>query len=80
MKWIKTDRSLDIEDFRRNLPLNKPFLCLWKGVICLCEYDQDIDRFFIGMMPISYLGFWKLDIEREKKITHYMILDLPEDY
>jgi len=80
MKWIATNRDLYREDFKKTLPLDSPFLCLWKGTVCICEYEEEEDHFYIGMMPACNLGFWKLDRERERKITHYMRLELPDDY
>lgn len=77
MDWITIP---DRNEVRKYIPKDKPFLGLWKGVICLCEFDEDVDRFYVGMMPGCYLGFWKLDIEREGKFTHYCELELPEDY
>lgn len=65
---------------RDDLPKDKQFICLWKGSICLCEFDEDIGHFYIGSMPASYGGFWKLDKDRESKITHWCELSLPEDY
>ncbi len=77
MEWQKIpDRS----NARLYLPTRRPFLVLWKGTVCLCEYDDEIDHFYMGTMPASYLGFWKLDKERESKITHWCELEMPEDY
>ncbi len=80
INWKKIDLPFDRRKFISQLPEYKPFLVLWKGAICLCEFDVEIDRFFIGMMPASYLGFWKLDVERESKMTHWVELQLPKDY
>jgi hypothetical protein len=76
MDWKRVDRK----NPREALPKDKVFLALWKGVICLCEFDEDIDHFYIGMMPAVYLGFWKLDKEREGKFTHWCELNMPCDY
>ncbi len=82
MNWKKIPNEFkNNRDLLKNLlPKNEPFLVLWKGVICLCEYDEDIDRFYLGMMPASYLGFWKLDVEREGKFTHFCEIKIPSDY
>jgi len=77
MEWKKVK---DRNNVRSELPSDKPFLCLWKGTICLCEWDDDIKKFYIGMMPACYLGFWPLERERETKITLYCELQMPEDY
>ncbi len=77
IEWITIPKDKNPRDL---LPKDKPFLALWKGAICLCEFDEEINRFYIGMMPASYLGFWKLDIDREKKFTHYANVELPKDY
>lgn len=77
MNWIKIS---DRNNARFYLPKNKPFIGLWKGSICLCEFDEELDHFYLGMMPGSYLGFWKLDKEREAKFTHYCLVEIPDDY
>lgn len=73
MKWI------EIRD-RSELPRDKVFLGLWKGAICLCEFDENDQRFYICMMPACTSGIMKVDQEREGKFTHYMLIDLPKDY
>lgn len=80
MHWVKINPEIDRTKYRNQFPKNKPFLALFKGSIALCEYDEDLDHFFIGIMPASYLGFWKLDRDRECKITHICMLEMPEDY
>lgn len=77
MNWIKI---LDREKVREQLPKEKPFLCLWKGVISLCEYDEEEDSFYLCFYPAQYENIIKLIQERERKITHFAILDLPEGY
>ncbi len=77
ISWKKINNRAAAKD---ELPKDKPFLGLWKGVVCLCEYDEEVRRFYIGMMPASYLGFWALDPEREGKFTHWAYIDIPEDY
>lgn len=80
MKWNKIIPNIDRTKIRDQLPKDRPFIALWKGAFCLCEYDNDLDRFIIGIMPAMYLGFWKVDPERECKFTYWAELDLPEDY
>lgn len=77
MEWISVK---DRNNVRNELPKDRVFICLWKGAICLCEFDEDVGNFYIGMMPACYLGFWKLDRDREPKITHWMKLNIPGDY
>lgn len=76
MDWKKVNR----DDPRSSVPKDRPFLALWKGAICLCEFDEEVNHFFIGCMPASYLGFWKLDRDREAKFTHWCELVRPEEY
>ncbi len=80
MNWIKIPEEVRFNRdlLKKTLPKENEFLCFWKGAICLCEYDQDVDRYYIGMMPACYLGFFKLEIEREAKITHFCALEHPK--
>lgn len=56
------------------------FIALWKGCVCLTEYDEDEDRFYISMMPATHMGSWQVHQEREGKFTHWCEANLPEDY
>ena len=56
------------------------FLALWKGAICLAEYDDEEGRFYIAMMPAGMAGIMKVEQERERKFTHFCELKMPEDY
>lgn len=77
MKWQKIEDRSKARDY---LPKDKPFLAFWKGVICLCQFDEDEDQFYIGFLPTEYTGFFKVAKEREGKFTHWIELELPEDY
>lgn len=78
MEWISVK---DTKDPRECLPLDgSTFLALWKGQFCLASYDEDIDRFWLQMLPGLYTNDMKVDLEREGKFTHFCILKYPEDY
>lgn len=72
MNWIR------IED--QPLPKDRQFLALWKGGICLAEYDEEEGRFYICMFPASIAGIMRVSQERENKFTHWCELERPEDY
>lgn len=70
--WIK------VKD--QPLPKDQVFLGLWKGSFCICEFDEDEDRFYICFLPAQMSGIIKVDPERVRKFTHWAYLKLPEDY
>lgn len=74
MKWRKIPDS----NIRNILPKSGQFLVVWKDVICLCEYDDDEDSFWISYLPAQYETF-ELQRERELKITHWCELEYPKD-
>jgi hypothetical protein len=75
VNWINIKTS-------SQLPRNgRVFLSLWKGRICLTQYDEDESRFYIMFDPADYSQSWQITPERENKFTHYMELpELPIDY
>lgn len=77
MDWIKIK---DREHAAQELPKDRVFLAIWKGVICIAEWKQKEQRFYIGMMPTQIIGFQKVEPERERKFTHWCELTLPDDY
>ncbi len=77
MEWIKIP---DTENVRKYLPKDKVFLALWKGQFCLADYDEEIDRFWLQMLPGTYEYDMQVPLERERKFTHYCNLELPKDY
>ena len=77
MKWIKIPEG---ENVRLYLPKDRQFLCLFKGAICLGDYDDDSDSFYLANQPSVYQACWKIDSEREGKIEYWCELQLPEDY
>ena len=75
MEW--TTRK-DVHN-RSDLPKDVQFLALWKGAICLIEYDDDKDLFCMINQPSTY-EVTHLPLERESKITHVCLLERPKDY
>jgi hypothetical protein len=75
MQWIKINHSSE-------LPKDgSVFLSLWKGRVCLTQYDSDEGRFYIMFEPADYSQSWQLAQDREYKFTHWMPLpDLLEDH
>ena len=65
---------------RSDLPKDgNTFLCLWKGRVSLCQYDCEENSYYLIYDPANH-GNFKLDQERENKITHIIILDYPDSY
>jgi len=76
MKWIKIE---DPTKLREILPLEEPFLCLWKGYICIATYDQTVDRFFTPNEGSVYNPFSPA-LDFEILMTHYCKLIFPDGY
>ena len=74
MQWIKTN------DPRHELPKDEKFLALWKGCICLVEWDDEDNHFYASTFPASSGGIMRISHERMEKFTHYCKLKFPEDY
>lgn len=73
MQWINV----------KDQPLPKDgstFLALWKGQFCLISWDEDIERFWLQMLPGQYERDMEVAPERELKFTHWCKLIYPEDY
>lgn len=77
MKWKPI---LDTDNIRKEVPLDKPFISLWKGITCITQFDEEEDHFYISFFPSDYLKTQKVCHEREIKFTHWMEIELPEDY
>lgn len=56
------------------------YLALFKGQFCLIAWDEDDERYHMAWMPNTYDEVWVLSPCRERKITHWAKLVLPEDY
>lgn len=66
--------------FRSDLPKDgHTFLCLWKGRISLCQYDEEEKAFYLIYDPAEQ-GSFRLAQERESKISHIITLDYPNSY
>lgn len=74
MEWISVNGS-------QELPRDESvFLAIWKGRICMTQYDKDEGRFFIMFDPAIYGASWMLSQDRECKFTHWMPLpDEPKE-
>ncbi len=73
LNWIKVNHKSE-------LPKDRVFLSLWKGAICLTEFDDEEGRFYLCMFPASMAGIMQVAQEREGKFTHWCELTKPEDY
>lgn len=75
MEWIKLPD--DFHNGRTYFPLATQFLAIWKGQICLVDYDEEMDRFILCMLPSQYPGVMIVSRERECKFTHFCELKRP---
>jgi hypothetical protein len=74
MEWIECSNSKDLP--RDGII----FLSLWKGRICMTQFDVEEGSFYIMFEPAGYSQAWRVDWERESKFTHWMPLpDLPKE-
>lgn len=65
---------------RNDMPFDRQFLVLWRGVIHIAEYDDEYNQFWIASQPSMNPGFAIVSKERENKFTHWADLNLPSDY
>lgn len=77
MDWIKIKNR---DNAIQELPKDRVFLSIWKGAICLTEFDEEERVFYISMFPASLAGIMQVSQEREGKFTYWCELSLPEDY
>ena len=73
IKWVNVKEKPFPKD-------GENYLALFKGQFCLLTWDEDKERHIMAWMPNSYDHVWELAPERERKITHWAKLVLPEDY
>lgn len=57
----------------------KQFLALLKGQFALCQWHTDEDKLYFNWLPADHAGF-EIDEEFQRKLTHWVKLELPKDY
>ncbi len=67
--------------FDRNILINiakdrRCILALWKGLVCVTQYNEDEDTFYINFAPSEYCSM-SICRERESKFDFWM--DLPDE-
>lgn len=67
MNWIEVKHDSELPRDER------PFLAVWKGRICLVQYDAEDRRFHICFEP-SWTGTFVINQDRVHKFTHWMPL------
>ena len=78
MNWKKIT---DKKNPRSEIPKDgNSFLVLWKGQICLLQYDSDLDKFWGCVEPYVTRKVWLLDEENELKISYWIPLKKPDGY
>jgi hypothetical protein len=73
MKWNRVKN-------RNDMPKIGQFLALWKGAICMAQYDEKLNQFWIAYFPAETCGLMLVTHEREDKFTHWVYVREPEDY
>ncbi len=73
IKWINVKDNCLPKD-------ESTFLALWKGQFCLAAWDSEIERFYLQMLPGTYVSDMEVEPEREAKFTHWARLQYPDDY
>jgi hypothetical protein len=71
MEWIKVN---DYNDLPKN---EKPFLVMWKGRVCLAQYDIEDLSFYLAFDPAIYDGTVKVDLNHAGKFKYWM--ELPKE-
>ena len=77
MKWIKIK---DSRNPRNELPLDKPFIALWKGNFAFMAYDVETTKFCMALDPSMFGTSSAIDDHAELKIYYYCPLEYPEDW
>jgi hypothetical protein len=68
MEWIKVNH-------KQELPHDgSVFLSMWKGRICMTQYDIDEGRFYIIFNPAEYSQCMCVSQSRENKFEYWMPL------
>ena len=63
MKWIEVS---DRENIRNMIEREKSFVAIWKGCLCIAEFDEEKDCFYVGFMPDQMDGFVKVSPKSDK--------------
>lgn len=71
MNWNKIEFSGNYPHIPRD---GSNFLAIWKGRICICQYDEEEGRFFICFDPGDYCSTMKVSQDRENKFSHWQPL------
>ena len=79
MEWRKVPFEDHYMRTRQHLPLDAPFLGMWRGNICLMEFSEEDTCFFAGFSPAIYEGVSRIDLDRECRISHVMEITRPND-
>lgn len=56
------------------------FLALWRGCICLCQFNEEENLFFLCIRPGNEGLVAAISNEREGKFTHMILWERPRDY
>ena len=63
MKWIEVS---DRENIRNMIEREKSFVAIWKGCLCIAEFDEEKVCFYVGFMPDQMDGFVKVSPKSDK--------------
>lgn len=74
LEWKKIE---SIDDLPKD---GTRFLALWKGLICIAQYCNDDEKFFISFAPAEYEKSWEVSEDRLIKFSHFNLLPYPDVY
>lgn len=74
MKWISIKNERRARD---HLPKGTSFLAIWKDYICIAEFNEEDDHFYICFLPAQMSGIMKVTKDREMRFTHYCVIESP---
>jgi hypothetical protein len=68
MEWKEVNSIYD-------LPKDRCFLVMWKGRVCLCNYDEEEGRFYIIWDPTD----WPMRVEQTRESKFHFWMELPSE-
>lgn len=81
MEWIPIKYDEAPELLPGKLPKNEVFLAIWRGRICLTQFEEDEYRYYIISDPAIYPQCQAVDHDRFGKFDYWMPLpEMPEEY
>lgn len=70
MNWIKVNSI-------NELPQDEVFISLYRGQMCLTQYDDEEGLFYVSRQPAYYLESFSVPKDLNHKFEYYCLLSYP---